>query len=182
MPPETVSAEHLRRTCGRFLTGITIATAFGADGLPHGITVNSFTSVSLDPPLVLICVDCRAQFMTHCADGQNFGINILGESQQELSRRFARKEGERFLGVEWHFGKTGVPLLPRVLATMECELTTMIIEGDHFVLIGRVLVANCHEGSPLAYFRGAYRTLALEELGTTADKVHGELDWSVIIE
>lgn len=181
MNPETISTQQFRRACGTFLTGIVVATACGVEGLPHGITVNSFTSVSLDPPLILICIDHRSQFLKCCGEGQHFGINILEESQQELSQRFARKESERFAGIDWYFGKTGVPLLPLVLATMECRLTAKIIEGDHSILVGRVLFADYHEGSPLAYFRGSYRTITPPEnrLKLYAQE---ELDWSLIIE
>jgi flavin reductase (DIM6/NTAB) family NADH-FMN oxidoreductase RutF len=165
MHSKAVNSEYFKRACGRFLTGIAIVTVVGADGLPHGITVNSFTSVSLEPPRVLVCIDCRAQFMTYCAEGGNFGINILQESQLDLSRRFARKESERFSGIEWYLGTTGVPLLPLVLATMECRLTARIIEGDHVVLFGQVLSINYYEGNPLAYFKGLYRRLDPEAMG-----------------
>ena len=102
MQTETVSVDQFRGTCGSFLTGITIATVFGKDNQPHGITVNSFTSVSLAPPLVLICVDCRSRFMAHLADAANFGINILKEDQQDLSRRF------RVLKWRDSWGSTGI--------------------------------------------------------------------------
>jgi flavin reductase (DIM6/NTAB) family NADH-FMN oxidoreductase RutF len=171
MSTDGVSADRFRSTCGRFVTGVAIVTAIGNDGLPHGITVNSFTSVSLDPPLILICLDCLTTFMKHFED-QAFAINVLKEGQEDLARRFARKEGDKFFGIQWHAGETGVPLLPAVLATMECKLTSRITEGDHFVLLGRVISAICYEGNPLAYFKGAYRKLLEKENG-----LGGRVEW-----
>jgi flavin reductase (DIM6/NTAB) family NADH-FMN oxidoreductase RutF len=134
------------------------------DGTPHGITVNSFTSVSLAPPLVLVCVDHRSQVIEHFREGEHFGINVLCEHQQELSQRFARSGPDRFRDVQWYSGKTGVPLLPDVLATFECRLVDSRPAGDHLILIGEVLHVAFVEGKPLAYFGSSYRSLMHELL------------------
>ena len=140
-----------------------MTTVLGGDGKPYGITVSSFTSVSLNPPLVLVCIDHRSHLMEHFQDGRPFGINVLGEHQQDLSNRFSRGGPDRFESVGWHPGNTGVPLLPEVLATFECRLVDSKGAGDHLILIGEVLHAAYHEGKPLAYFRSSYRSV-MEEL------------------
>jgi flavin reductase (DIM6/NTAB) family NADH-FMN oxidoreductase RutF len=129
----------------------------GSDGAPHGITMNSFTSVSADPPMVLVCVDHRSRVLEHFQNSFHFGVNVLSEHQQEMSQRFARSTSDRFQNVGWYAGKTGVPLLPEVLATFECRLADNRSVGDHLVLIGEVLFASYSDGYPLAYFGSSYR-------------------------
>ena len=112
-----VTSEEFRRACGRFATGVTIASVLDGQGAPHGLTVSSFTSVSLDPPLISICLGHAVSVIHHFRKASHFGINILAEDQQALSDRFARKGLDRFDGVRWQPGATGVPLIPGVLAT-----------------------------------------------------------------
>ncbi len=182
MRSEILDSAQFRGTCGRFTTGVTVATVMAADGSPHGITVSSFTPVSLEPPLILICVDCRAQFVRHLPEGHKFGINMLEESQQGLSRQFSRKEAVRFSGIAWHTGKTGVPLLPSVLAIMECKLIQRVSAGDHFILVGQTLHASFYEGDPLTYFNGCYRKLLWEPWNARSQEGFGDgMDWSLII-
>jgi flavin reductase (DIM6/NTAB) family NADH-FMN oxidoreductase RutF len=151
--------ETFCRTCAKFATGITIATVLDAHGLPHGMTANSFTSLSLDPPLVLICVDHKARILKHFRAGAAFGINILSEQQRGHSVHFARTGHDRFDGAEWYAGQTGVPLLPGALSTMECERRQVLDVGDHAIVIGEVVHAQCSEGEPLVYFSSNYRKL-----------------------
>jgi flavin reductase (DIM6/NTAB) family NADH-FMN oxidoreductase RutF len=148
-----------RRVCGRFASGITITTVLDEAGGVHGLTANSFTSVSLTPPLVLVCVDHRAAILEHFRHSRHFGINILGEHQRPLSDRFAGSGYDRFEGVEWHRGQTGVPLLNGVLAVLECSRVKLVPTGDHDILIGQVVHAHCHDGEPLIYFGSQYRHL-----------------------
>lgn len=155
----TFDAALFRRTCARFATGVTIATVLDPAGSPHGLTINSFTSVSLEPPLVLICIAHKVRLLQHFLDTRYFGINVLGEHQQELSGHFARSGVDRFAAVEWFEGRTGVPLLPDVLATLECELSQTLAAGDHMILIGEVLHLSCGEGDPLAFYNSAYHKL-----------------------
>jgi flavin reductase (DIM6/NTAB) family NADH-FMN oxidoreductase RutF len=152
--------KDFRRACGKFPTGITVTTLVGADGQPYGITLNSFTSISLTPPLVLVCIDHRASILPLCGIGRHFGINILGDCQEDLSVRFSGKWSDRFVGVRWQPGVTGVPLLEDVPATLECITTEMIRAGDHWIVIGQALHVRISEKSPLAYFASSYGKVA----------------------
>jgi flavin reductase (DIM6/NTAB) family NADH-FMN oxidoreductase RutF len=146
-------------TCAKFPTGVTIVTVLDNEGLPHGMTASSFTSVSLDPPLVLVCVDHRANILQHFRGSDHIGINVLSEEQEDLSICFARRGQDRFEGVEWYVGETGVPLIPGVLGSFECALHKIVEAGDHDILIGEVLTADHRDGSPLVYFGSGYRKL-----------------------
>ena len=154
-----VTSEEFRRACGRFATGVTIASVIDAKGLPHGLTVSSFTSVSLKPPLILICLGHAVSVIEHFRAASYFGINVLAEGQRELSDRFARKGHDRFDGMEWHPGETGVPLLRGVLAAIECAIHQRIPSGDHDIFVGEMVSAHVTEGSPLIHFAGRYRGL-----------------------
>ena len=149
---------QFRRACARFATGITVSTALAADGTPHGFTANSFTSVSLEPPLVLICVDNRANVLRHFEQAAYFGVNILGAEQEAISVRFAERGLDRFEGIDWHAGATGVPLLGGALARLECQTSQKLTAGDHTIILGEVLHAEWEEGAPLLYYASAYHT------------------------
>lgn len=161
-PPRagSLSKQEFCQACGRYATGVTILTAIGSDGAPHGMTANSFTSVSINPLLVLVCVDHTARILDYFRATKHLGINVLAEFQQELSVRFARRGHDRFDGVEWYPGVTGAPLLPGALASLECAVTRTLDAGDHAILIAEVLHAECREGRPLVYFNSSYRKLA----------------------
>ncbi|HEY6251493.1 MAG TPA: flavin reductase family protein [Candidatus Angelobacter sp.] len=152
--------EQFRRACGNFPTGVTITTVVSPEGTPHGITLSSFTSVSLDPPLVLICIDQRSRIQEYLHVDQYIGINVLNAEQQDLSRQFARTWADRFNGVEWYPGLTGVPVLCNVPAAFECQIATILPAGDHVVIIGRVLHVLATERMPLAYLQRSYGTIA----------------------
>jgi len=154
-----IEKQQFRRICGKFASGITVATVLDAAGAPHGMTANSFTSVSLTPPLVLVCVDHRARILEHFRIGEHFGVNILGAGQRHFSDKFAGSGYDRFEGVEWRAGETGVPLLPDVLATLECARVKVVTAGDHDIVIGEVLHANCQDGDPLVFYGSQYRCL-----------------------
>jgi flavin reductase (DIM6/NTAB) family NADH-FMN oxidoreductase RutF len=154
-----VTSEEFRHACGRFATGITIASVLDAGGAPHGLTVSSFASVSLDPPLILICLGHDVSVIDHFRASNNFGINVLTESQRDLSDRFARKGQDRFDGLEWQAGETGVPLLTGVLAALECRTSHRYAAGDHDIFVGEMLAARVADGKPLIYFASRYRGL-----------------------
>lgn len=154
-----VTPDEFRRACGRFATGVAIATVLDRQGAPHGLTVSSFTSVSLDPPLVLICLGHEVTMIESFREARHFGINVLSASQREISERFARKGFDRFTGLSWIPGETGAPLLPGVLAAIECAVEQRVTSGDHDILIGRMVRAQVTEGEPLVYFASAYREL-----------------------
>jgi flavin reductase (DIM6/NTAB) family NADH-FMN oxidoreductase RutF len=154
-----VTGDEFRQACGRFATGVTIATVTDTAGAPHGLTVSSFTSVSLEPPLVLICLGHEISNIESFRSAKYFGINVLGEDQLEVSERFARKGQDRFEGLAWGPGTTGVPLLASGLAQMECAIHTRIPMGDHDIFVGEMVAARVCEGSPLLYFASTYRKL-----------------------
>lgn len=123
------------------------------------MTINSFTSVSLEPPLVLICIDQRARILDHFMASNLFAINILRDNQQPLSEHFARAGEDRFGAVEWYPGETQMPLIPDALAVLECAVFQRTLAGDHTILIGEVVSAVRHEGQPLVFFSSSYQVL-----------------------
>lgn len=153
------SSIDFRSACSRFSTGITVATSLTATDEPVGITVSSFTSVSLEPPLVLVCIHEHSRVLPDFLRDGRFGLNVLADHQEGLSSRFARNAADHFKGVDWKFGHTGVPLLSGVLATFECRLRSVIPAGDHHILIGEVRVLAEHEGTPLIFFRSRFHCL-----------------------
>ena len=155
-----VSADDFRRACGRFATGVCIATVLDVLGAPHGLTVSSFTSVSLEPPQVLICLDHAVTVIDFFRAAKYFGINILREEQRHLSERFARKGMDRFNGLRWEKGQSGVPLLPGALASMEIEGEQRVTSGDHDIFVGRMVRMSIEEGNPQIHFLGRYRGLS----------------------
>ena len=154
-----VASQEFRRACGRFATGVTIASVVDSEGVPHGLTVSSFTSVSLHPPLILICLGHEVSAIHHFRTATHFGINVLAEDQRALSERFARRGEDRFDGVAWQPGVTGVPLLPGVLAAIECAVHRIVPMGDHDILVGEMVHTQVKDGEPLLYFGGSYRKL-----------------------
>jgi flavin reductase (DIM6/NTAB) family NADH-FMN oxidoreductase RutF len=153
----------LRRALGRFATGVTIVTGRGPlpERRPVGVTANSFSSVSLDPPLVLWSLDLRSSTRPAFLEGGFFAVHVLGAGQADLSARFAAPGGvEKFSTIAWREGLGGVPLLPDALALFECRLHQAVEAGDHVVLIGRVLRARYREDTteePLLFVGGRYR-------------------------
>jgi flavin reductase (DIM6/NTAB) family NADH-FMN oxidoreductase RutF len=134
------------------------------------MTVNSFTSVSLEPPLVLVCIDHKARILEHFLKSEFFAINILRENQQPLSTHFARPAEDRFGSVEWYPGDTGMPLIPEALATLECTVFQRLESGDHTIIVGEVVSAIRHEGRPLLYFSSSYQNLEVP----AADRIDPE--------
>ena len=155
----------LRQALGCFVTGVTVVTACGADGLPHGFTASSFTSVSLSPPLVLVCVGHATESFEVYRECSEFAVNVLGDSQRALSDRFAMEHPDRFAGVRWRRGSCGVPILEGCIASLECAAWRRVEAGDHMILIGRVLEFEHSPDRPLAYWRGGYRSLPLDPAG-----------------
>jgi flavin reductase (DIM6/NTAB) family NADH-FMN oxidoreductase RutF len=163
-PRKGVGPQVFLRACAQFATGIAVTTVLDYSGAPVGMTVNSFTSVSLTPPLVLVCIDHKARILDSLRMSEFFAINILREDQQSLSMRFARPVEDRFDAVEWFPGETGMPLIPGALATMECTVFQRVEAGDHTIVIGEVVSAIRHEGRPLLYFSSSYQILKSDGL------------------
>ncbi len=154
--PAVTDPRALRDAFGRFATGVTVLTARQPDGLPRGFTANSFTSVSLDPPLLLVCLAKSAHSCETFVMASHFGVNVLGQDQQALSALFASREADKFQRCVWHEGAGRVPLLDGTLARFVCMQERLVDAGDHLVLIGRVVDFSTGEGAPLGYFRGRY--------------------------
>lgn len=150
----------MKSVLSSFCTGVAVITARGADGGPVGMAVQSFSSVSLDPPLVCFCPARTSTTWPRIQAAGAFAVNILAADQQELCRRFAVTGGDKFAGVPWRAGDNGAPLLDGVLATVECDLEAVLDGGDHAIALGRVTALTAHrEGAPLLYFRRTYGRL-----------------------
>jgi flavin reductase (DIM6/NTAB) family NADH-FMN oxidoreductase RutF len=150
---------ELRRVMGMFATGVTVLTTRDAQGRPYGLTANAVTSLSLDPPLLIICVDKRAETHPHFFDSRCFVVNILAEDQAELSAHFAKSGGEKFGALPFSTNQDGVPILEGTLAHVECRIVETHEGGDHVIHIGEVQHAEARGGRPLLFFQGKYRQL-----------------------
>jgi flavin reductase (DIM6/NTAB) family NADH-FMN oxidoreductase RutF len=155
-----VSPEQFRSALGNWASGVTIVTSAAGSRI-HGMTVSAFSSVSLDPPLVLVCADKSSNTLEVIEAGGCFAVNVLRVGQEALSNRFASKKDEhlRFDGLEWSPGETGAPLLAGVHAILDCRVEAAHDAGDHVIYVGRVVVAKVGEGEPLIYHHAAYRSL-----------------------
>lgn len=159
---KAVSGDEFRRACGRFATGVAVASVVDERGAAHGLTVSSFTSVSLEPPLVLICLGHDVTIIEAFRRASHFGINILREQDRDLSQRFATKGLDKFNGISWRPGRTGVPLIDSALSAIECETHQRVQSGDHDILVGRVVATRVEDGAPLIYYASHYRKLGLD--------------------
>ncbi len=155
----SIDSDLFRAVLGRFASGITIITTHDADDRDHGMTVSAFSSLSLDPPLVLVAIGNDATMAPVMSRADSFAVNVLHEGQQELSRRFAGKLDDRFAGVAHTHGMFGDALLDGVLGTLECRIVARHPAGDHVIVVGEVEGAAAHDGRPLLYFRGGYAAL-----------------------
>ena len=154
--------ESFRRALGAYPTGVTVVTAVGPNG-PSGATANAVNSLSLEPPMMLACLDRGSRTLTSVRAAGRFGVNALAAGQEALARRFSGKNPEisKWEGVEWS-ESAGCPRLPDALLWVACELRDLIDGGDHLILTGNVLEADSREGRPLIFHRGEYRDLIAE--------------------
>ncbi len=153
-----MDASQFRSLLGRFASGVTIVTARGTDGVHHGMTVSAFCSLSLEPPLVLMCIDKTATMFDLLTTGDSFTVNILASHQEEIARRFATAESDKFDGIGYAPVDAGAAL-EDVLANAQCVRISSIEAGDHTIVVGEVRSATVFEGEPLLYFRGGYSGL-----------------------
>lgn len=154
--PASVDSSRFRRVLGHFATGVAVITADTLSG-PVGMAVSSFTSVSLEPPLVAFLPDKSSTSWPKIRDAGMFCVNILSAGQKELCAQFARKGTDKFAGVSWHPAPSGAPILDGGMAWIDCELTQTFESGDHYIAIGRVLQLEAAEyGAPLVFFQGGY--------------------------
>ena len=153
-------ARTLRDALGCFATGVTVVTTLDEEGQPVGLTANSFTSVSLDPPLLLVCIAKSAGSLNAMEAAENFAVNVLHIGQQPTSNLFAKSGEDRFAATPWRRGHNGAPLLSGALANFECRRHALHEGGDHVILVGEVVRARFEpRRDPLLYFRGKYRRL-----------------------
>lgn len=155
----SIDADLFRSVLGRFASGITIVTIRDADGRDHGMTVSAFSSLSLDPPLVLVCIGNDATMASAMRNADSFGVNILSASQEALSRRFAGKLDDRFADVPFTRGALGNVILDEVLGSLECRVVARHPAGDHVIVVGEVDSGAARDGRPLLYYRGGYAQL-----------------------
>ena len=148
-----------RSVLGRFATSVAVLSARGANGKDLGMTISAFSSVSLQPPLVLACVDKAATVYQTLFETDDIGISLLSESQEECSRRFAEKDAERFDEREIQRGHKGVALLRDAHAHLECHIVARHDAGDHTIFVASVERAAAFDGRPLLYYRGGYTQL-----------------------
>jgi flavin reductase (DIM6/NTAB) family NADH-FMN oxidoreductase RutF len=154
-----VDPMEFRRALGCFATGVTVITAMDREGNPRGLTANAFSSLSLEPTLILVCVDHRSDTFPVIGQASAFAVNILGEEQREVSQRFAGKGADKFAGVPYRAGGTGAPIIEGALAVIECLVESAHEAGDHTIFIGRVQSVEHGAGKPLLFFRGNYASL-----------------------
>ncbi len=160
---KTEETRDLRQALGSFPTGVTIVTAKDKDGSPIGFTANSFTSVSLDPPLILICIDKESFNIESFSKDGNFAVSVLSESQQHISTTFASPETDRFKDISWESKATGSPIISNSVAWFDCDTDNIIEGGDHLIVVGKVREFGYNPQTPLVYLRGNYVNLGLEQ-------------------
>lgn len=153
--------KELRRVMGTFATGVTVITTHDSAGKCYGLTANAVTSLSLTPPLILICIDRKAETFPAFLESRAFVVNILAEDQEEISSRFAKSGGDKFTGLACRPG-TGshAPVIDGALAHLECRIVDTFEGGDHVIHVGEVLHAEVRSGDPLLFYQGKYRRLA----------------------
>jgi flavin reductase (DIM6/NTAB) family NADH-FMN oxidoreductase RutF len=154
-----IDPDTFRAVLGRFASGVTIVTARDNDGRDRGMTCSAFCSVSLEPPLILACIDRQADMYGLLGTTDYFGVSILEEKQEALSRRFSELPSGRFDGIGYTRAESGVILLDDAIAHLECAVTERHEAGDHLVCIGEVEWAECRQERPLLYYRGGYAQL-----------------------
>jgi len=151
-----MDTSNYRQTLGNFATGVTVVAAFDGEGEPWGLTANSFCSVSLDPPLILVCLDRRSRTWPVFASAEQFSVNILAAEQKALAEHFASAAPNRFATMTWTKGQSGTPLLPETSAWLECTTDRQIDAGDHVILLGAVASYGQNDQPPLGYCRGVF--------------------------
>jgi len=163
MPARSLTPELFRQVMGNYPTGITVLTAEREDHQVHGMTANTLTSVSLDPLLILVCIDQNARLLGYLKMQRRFGVNILRDTQQLVSEHFAKPlqdpNEEARLGVRFRWTDTGIPMLEEALAHMGCHVVAQYMTGDHTIFVGEVESLELKDGEPLLYHRGRYRGL-----------------------
>jgi flavin reductase (DIM6/NTAB) family NADH-FMN oxidoreductase RutF len=155
----SVSSDEFRSILGRFPSGVTVVTTKGADGSDQGMTVSAFCSVSLGPPLILMCIEKTASAHEALTTAPAFIVNILSAKQEQIARRFAIVDIDRFEGVGFSRSGSGIAVLDDVLGVIECSRSALHDAGDHTIIVGEVEAGRAEIGAPLLYYRGGYAQL-----------------------
>lgn len=156
MNQPAIDKTRFRETCGHYATGVAVVTTSNGDGTAFGVTVNSFTSVSLDPPLVQFSLDRKASVFSTFEQSNPFVINVLARDQEEVSRRFSGKSDD-FDGLDCEFWQSHCPVIQGCVASLGCEPYAAYDGGDHLIILGRVAYLDCQsEANPLLFYRGSY--------------------------
>ncbi len=155
----SVDPDEFRAVLGRFPSGVTVVTTRGGDGADQGMTVSAFCSVSLEPPLILICIEKNASVYDALTKAPGFAVNILSAKQEQIARRFAIIDIDRFEGIGFTRSSSGYAILDDVLGVIECRRTTLYDGGDHTLVLGEVEATRVESGTPLLYYRGGYAQL-----------------------
>jgi flavin reductase (DIM6/NTAB) family NADH-FMN oxidoreductase RutF len=155
----SVDSLSFRRALGQFASGVTVVTTLDPSGAPLGLTVSSFCSVSLHPPLVLVCIDRRSDINDGLRDTRLFAASVLSEGQEHVSRRFATPGRDKCASFAFDEGRHGLPLVPGALAHVQCRVRSRHEEGDHLVWIGEVIALDTGPGRPLLYHAGGYHAI-----------------------
>ncbi len=161
MSDRRLDPADLRRALGTFATGVTVVTTMDADGTPRGFTANSFTAVSLEPPLILVCLAKTAASCPVFHAAESYAVNILSEAQKAVSAVFSSRAEDRFAAVDWSTRATGSPIIAGVVAWLDCRMHEVVDAGDHCILIGRIVDYDYAASSPLGFCRGAYVSFGL---------------------
>jgi flavin reductase (DIM6/NTAB) family NADH-FMN oxidoreductase RutF len=154
-----IDQAEFRRAMGHFAAGVTVVTS-KFEGANAGITVTAFTSLSLDPPLVIVCIQKTARMHPRLPLGGNMAVNMLTEEQELVSREFASSKTDPFLQFGHHEGATGAPILQDAMCAIECKIVSHLDGGDHTIVVGEVQATHVRDGKPLLYYRGGYAQLA----------------------
>jgi flavin reductase (DIM6/NTAB) family NADH-FMN oxidoreductase RutF len=160
-----VDASLMRQAMGQFASGVTVITTLDGDGNPTGCTMSAFSSLSLDPPLVLVCIGKDRSMAKWLQEGAGYVVNILASEQTDLALNFAGRAPDRFSDVGWLPGLHGMPRLNGVICHVECDLSSIVDGGDHLIVIGAVAAAEVHDGEPLLYAQGKFGELLQTQSG-----------------
>ena len=154
-----INKDEFRAALSRFASGVTVVTTKDADGNLHGLTVSAFCSVSLEPPLILICIDKHTASHNAFQQSNHFVVNVLHEEQIHHSNQFAAPIADKFDGISYRLGIEGIPVLADALVNLECRLVNTHDNGDHTIFIGQIEKSHVADGKPLVYFHGNYRAI-----------------------
>lgn len=167
-PVTTPDPGELRRTMSKFATGVAVVTTM-ADGVAEGMTVNSLTSVSLDPPLLLVSLTADARTTSAVRSAGRFAVSVVSARQEEIARRFAKTGADHFAGLPLEYGEHELPVIPGALAHLECTTDRELPAGDHVLFLGRIVRTCARDGDPLTFYSGSFGELSVAD--------HGPIDW-----